>query len=118
MVNCSNCGEKIGDDANFCPKCGTKTSKGRAANAVYPAEQILREGCYGIGAELDKAFTIADKEIHAAFLKARENLQRKTAYQQIVACPKCGSKNPGGSIFCNNCGGRITPVEESHASGA
>ena len=118
MVYCSNCGEKIGDDANFCPKCGIKTSKGRAANVAYPADQILREGFYGVGAELEKAFTIADKEIHAAFQKARENLQQKPAYVQTVACPKCGSKNSYGSIFCTNCGSRIAPTEESHGAGA
>jgi uncharacterized membrane protein YvbJ len=118
LVYCSNCGEKIGDDANFCPKCGAKTPKGRAANAVYPADQILREGFYGVGAELEKAFTIADKEIHAAFQKARENLQQKTANQRTVACPKCGSKNTYGSIFCNNCGSRIAPVEGSHGGDA
>jgi uncharacterized membrane protein YvbJ len=27
MVYCSNCGEKIPKDANFCPKCGTKAIK-------------------------------------------------------------------------------------------
>jgi uncharacterized membrane protein YvbJ len=118
LVYCSNCGEKIGDDANFCPKCGTKTPKGRAANAAYPADQILREGFYGVGAELEKAFTIADKEIHAAFQKARENLEQKPAYVQTVACPKCSSKNPYGSIFCTNCGSRIAPTEESHGAGA
>jgi uncharacterized membrane protein YvbJ len=118
LVYCSICGEKIGDDAYFCPKCGAKTPKGRAANAAYPADQILREGFYSVRAELEKAFTMADKEIHAAFQKARENLQQKPAYQQTVACPKCSSKNAYGSIFCSNCGSRIAPVEEPHSGGA
>lgn len=111
MVYCSSCGEKIGDDAYFCPKCGTKTQKGKAANAVYPADQILRETFHSVGVELEKAFSMADKEIHAAIQKARENMQQKPPYQQTVACPKCSSKNPDGSIFCTNCGSRIAPVE-------
>ena len=118
MVYCSNCGETIGDDVNFCPKCGTKTPKGRAANAAYPADQILREGFYSVGAELEKSFATADKEIHAAFQKARENLRQKTVDRQTVACPKCSSTNPYGSIFCSNCGSRIAPVEGSHEGGA
>jgi len=108
----------VGDEANFCPKCGTKTGKGRATNAAYPADQILREGFCGVGAELERAFAIADKEIHTAFQKAREDLRQKPADQQTVACPKCSSKNPYGSTFCNNCGSRIAPAEGAHGGGA
>jgi len=110
LVYCSKCGEKISDDDYFCPKCGTKTPKGRAANAAYPADQILSEAFYSVGAELEKAFATADKEMHAAIQRAKENLQQKPVQQQTVVCPKCGSKNPYGSIFCNNCGSRISTV--------
>ena len=111
LAYCSNCGEKIDDNANFCSKCGTKTPKGRAANAAYPADKMLSEAFYSVGAELEKAFAIADREMRAAIQKARENLQQKPAEQQAVACPKCNSKNPYGSIFCSNCGSRIAPIE-------
>ncbi|MCX6644569.1 MAG: zinc ribbon domain-containing protein, partial [Candidatus Bathyarchaeota archaeon] len=61
MVYCSNCGEKIADDANFCPKCGTKTDKGKTANAAYPSDE-LRDAFYKVGIELERAFTIAARE--------------------------------------------------------
>jgi pSer/pThr/pTyr-binding forkhead associated (FHA) protein len=27
-----------------------------------------------------------------------------------IICPKCGSQAPDGHLFCNNCGGRLTPL--------
>lgn len=115
MIYCSVCGQKLEDDANFCPKCGTKTPKGRASKALYPSDQ-LSDAFYSVGLELEKAFNLAAKETHAAIQKARENLLRP-GEQPTVVCPKCGSKNPSGSIFCNNCGSKITPIEEPHGGG-
>jgi ribosomal protein L40E len=115
LTNCSNCGEKIADDANFCPKCGTKTSKGRTANAVYPSDE-LRDAFYSVGVELEKAFNIAARETHSAIQKAKDNLQNKPVQPEIVACTKCNAKNPSGSVFCNSCGTRIAPIAESHGS--
>ena len=51
MVYCSNCGEKIADDANFCPKCGTKTPKGKTSNVSYPGGE-LHDAFYSVGVEL------------------------------------------------------------------
>ena len=113
LVYCSHCGEKIADDAYFCPKCGTKTDKGNATKAVYPADE-LRDAFYQVGIELEKAFNIVARETHSAIQKARENLQQKPAPQKTVVCPKCSTKNPYGSIFCHNCGTRLAPAEESH----
>jgi uncharacterized membrane protein YvbJ len=115
MVYCSNCGAKIDDEALFCPKCGTKTPKGKEANVPYPSDEI-RDAFYRVGIELEKAFTIAARETHAAIKRARENMQQKpesatTAQEGTVACPKCGTKNLSDSIFCNNCGTRIAPME-------
>jgi membrane protease subunit (stomatin/prohibitin family) len=117
MVYCSNCGAKIDDDAYFCPKCGTKTPKGNAANAAYPSDE-LRDAFYQVGIELEKAFTMAARETQAAFKKASKNMQQKPAAktEDTVACPKCATKNLPDSIFCNNCGTRITPSEEPHGS--
>ena len=118
VVYCSNCGSKIDDEAYFCPKCGTKTPKGKAAKATYPADEI-RDAFYQVGIELEKAFNIAARETHSAFKKVSEDLQGKpssASSQGSVACSNCGTKNPSGSVFCYNCGSRITPVEESHGS--
>jgi rRNA maturation endonuclease Nob1 len=115
MVYCSNCGEQITDDAYFCPKCGTKTPKGKTANVAYPSDE-LRDAFYKVGVELERAFNIAARETHQAILKARNNLQQKPAQPQMVVCPNCGTKNVGGSIFCSSCGTRLAPIEESHDS--
>ena len=115
MVNCSNCGEKIADDANFCPKCGLKTAKGRSTNAVYPSDEI-REAFYTVGIELEKAFSIAARETHSAIQKAKENWQQKPPQPETVVCTQCSTKNPSGAVFCNSCGNRIKPMEEPHGS--
>ncbi len=113
LVYCSNCGAKIDDDANFCPKCGTKTVKGRSSNTPYPSDEI-RDAMYNVGVELERAFTIAARETHAAFKRAKENMQQKnttTSTQSSeagIVCPKCGTKNPSGAVFCSNCGAKLT----------
>lgn len=115
LAKCSKCGETIADEANFCPKCGLKTAKGRTSNAVYPSDE-LRDAFYSVGVELEKAFNIAARETHSAIQKAKENLQQKPAPAETVTCTKCNAKNPSGSVFCNRCGVRITPIDESHGS--
>ena len=119
LVFCSNCGSKIDEEAYFCPKCGTKTLKGKDAKATSPADE-LRDAFYQTGLELEKAFKIAAKETHAALKKASENLQKKNtanvSSQDILVCPKCGTKNSLSSIFCYNCGSRIVNSSEMHGS--
>ncbi len=121
MVYCSNCGEKIDDEAYFCPKCGTKTPKGKAANAAYPSDE-LQDAFYRVGVELERAFSMAAHETHQAILKAKRNFEKSntstttTGAKSTVICPKCGTKNAYGSIFCNNCGARLAPIGESHGS--
>ncbi len=116
MVYCSNCGAQIADDAYFCPKCGTKTPQGKASKVSYPSDE-LQDAFYRVGTELEKAFTIAARETHAAFKKVSENMQQKPTSTQTsqatgeatVVCPHCDTKNMSGAIFCHNCGKRITP---------
>ena len=118
MVYCSNCGEKLADDANFCPKCGTKTQKGKTEHAPYPSNE-LEDAFYKVGLELERAFTLAANETHEALKKASDNLQKKAvAKQKTLVCPKCGTKNLAASVFCNNCGARINPVEKSPGGGS
>jgi ribosomal protein L40E len=118
LVYCSNCGSKIEEEAFFCSKCGTKTAKGKNAKTPYPSDEI-RDALYQVGIELEKAFSLAAKETQAAFKKVKENFQQKTQQtttETVISCPRCETKNPAGSIFCNNCGTRLAPVEESHGS--
>ncbi len=116
MVYCSNCGAQVADDANFCPKCGTKTLAGKTAKVSYPSDE-LQDAFYHVGTELEKAFTIAAHETHAAFKKVSDNMQQKNTTQSTsqtpkeatITCPHCGAKNVSGAIFCNSCGKRIVP---------
>ena len=117
MVYCSNCGENLADEANFCPKCGTKTPKGKTAKTPYPASE-LEDAFYKVGLELERAFTMAAHETHQALKRASDNIQQKQATVSTVVCPKCSAKNPVGSVYCYNCGAKIAPVEESHGGGA
>lgn len=117
MVYCSNCGEKIDDNAFFCPKCGTKTQVGKAANASYPADE-LRDAFYKVGVELERAFSMAARETQAAFRKASENLQQKTSSndQGSVVCGSCGANNVSGDVFCRSCGTKVASTEGSSGS--
>jgi membrane protease subunit (stomatin/prohibitin family) len=117
MVYCSNCGEKMADDAYFCPKCGTKTPKGKASNATYPSDE-LRDAFYKVGVELERAFSIAARETHQVIKKAGENMQQKTASnpQGTIVCTSCGTKNLSGAVFCHNCGAKVASSEGSQGS--
>ena len=107
MTYCSNCSEKLPKDANFCPKCGTKTPKGVETNAPTPSNE-MRQAFAKMSTELEKAFTVAAKEITAAFQTAKENIQQSLQKEPIV-CSNCGEKNPGDSIYCYKCGTKLEP---------
>jgi uncharacterized membrane protein YvbJ len=120
MVYCCNCGNKIDDNAYFCPKCGTKTPAGKASNVSYPADE-LRDVFYKVGIELERAFNLAARETQAAFKKVSENMQQKTASnhantQGSVVCTSCGANNVSGTIFYRSCGIRIEFTERSSGS--
>jgi uncharacterized membrane protein YvbJ len=108
LAYCPNCGEKLADDACFCPKCGTKTALGKASKVTYPTDEF-RDAFYNVGIELEKALKIAARETHSAIQRARQDLQQKPAQKESISCPKCGTKNAYGSVFCHNCGTRLAP---------
>ena len=105
MLYCSNCGEKLSEDALFCPKCGTKTAKGVESNVPGPSDE-LKAAFAKMSVELEKAFSVAAKEINAAFQTASENIQ-KSLHKEQVTCTSCGEKNSNDAIFCSNCGKRL-----------
>ncbi len=105
MRYCSNCGEKLSEDALFCPKCGTKTVKGVEKDVPGPSDE-LRAALNKMSRELENAFSVAAKEINAAFQTASENIQ-KSLHKEQVTCANCGEKNPHNAIFCYKCGKRI-----------
>ena len=105
MVFCSNCGEKLPDDANFCTKCGFRTKLGIEAGVSLPTED-WREAFSKMGAEMEKAFQTAAKEIQKAFKTVRENFKESRS-GQLVVCKSCGEKNPTDASFCIKCGERL-----------
>jgi uncharacterized membrane protein YvbJ len=105
MEYCSNCGEKLPNDACFCPRCGTRTLKGVETNAPTPSDE-MRQAFAKMSIEVEKAFTIAAKEIQTAFQTARANIQQ-SRQKESVTCANCGEKNPGDSIFCYKCGKKL-----------
>jgi uncharacterized membrane protein YvbJ len=102
MTYCHNCGEKLPEEAYFCPKCGAKTAAGAKVNAPYPSDEI-REAFTRMSVEVEKAFTIAAKEVHNAFQTARSNMQSAGSKGNVV-CPSCGEKNSASAAFCFKCG--------------
>lgn len=108
MVYCFNCGEKLPKDAYFCPKCGFKAVRGVEANVPSPPDEV-KEAFAKMGVELEKAFSLAAKEIHNAFQTARNNIQQSQSREPMV-CPNCGEKNPSDAIFCSKCGKKLESV--------
>jgi ribosomal protein L40E len=105
MAYCSNCGEKLSEDALFCPKCGTKTVKGVESNVPGPSDEF-KAAFAKMSRELEKAFSVAAKEINVAFQTASENIQKSLHKEQVV-CSSCGEKNPNDAVFCYNCDKRL-----------
>jgi ribosomal protein L40E len=105
MVFCSNCGEKLPDDANFCTKCGFRTKHGVEAGVFVPTED-LREAFSKMGLELEKAFQTAAKEIQKAVKNVREDF-RESRREQPVTCKSCGEKSPPNAVFCTKCGEKL-----------
>jgi uncharacterized membrane protein YvbJ len=106
MVYCHNCGEKLQEDALFCPKCGKKrTQDGSQSNNASTSDE-MRDAFSKMSQELEKAFNVAAKEIQQAFQTARANVQ-KSIYGEPIVCPNCGEKNPADSTFCFKCGNKL-----------
>ncbi len=103
MSFCTNCGEKLPKDANFCPKCGFKATIGAQ---TYTASDELRDSMTKMSAELEKAFNVAAREIHQAFQTARKNIQETTNKEPII-CPNCGEKNRAQATYCSKCGTKL-----------
>jgi ribosomal protein L40E len=110
VAYCSNCGNKLPEDALFCPKCGTKTASSGASTAT-PSEE-MREAFVRMSQEMEKAFNIAAKEVQEAFQIARNNIQ-KTINKEPVICQNCGEKNPATATYCFKCGKSLSGAQAS-----
>jgi ribosomal protein L40E len=121
MTFCTNCGENLPKEANFCPKCGWKAQLGVDSN-VHSASDEFRESMTKMSIELEKAFNVAAKEIQKAFQTAKNNIQEATTTNkepttphkeptttniEPTICPNCGEKNHPEAIYCSKCGNKL-----------
>jgi uncharacterized membrane protein YvbJ len=105
MGFCTRCGEKLPDNALFCPRCGLQTAKGETAQTPVSTED-WREAFTQMGATIQKAFDTAQKETEKAFKTARENMREFVA-RRTLACTNCGAKNLDDSVYCGKCGKKL-----------
>jgi len=103
MVHCANCGQKLEEAFNFCPKCGVKTKAGAAAGVSDPWEN-MKEAFVTAAEQMNRAFAKAAEETRKAFEQARKEVQRQTTSGRKMVCTNCGAPNPPESKFCSKCG--------------
>jgi ribosomal protein L40E len=99
MVFCSKCGVSLTENANFCPKCGVRTKKGKEAKVSPPWEDVFSE----VGVEIETALSTASREIEKAFKEATGGIRKAIAKESTV-CSNCSEKNPTDARFCHKCG--------------
>lgn len=110
MVFCTNCGEEVTDETNFCPVCGMRTVIGEEAKVPIPRqrhwEEELESAAERISEEMQKAYTIAGRELEQAVNRIREEMQ-KARERELVNCTNCGEQNQKGMNFCFKCGTKL-----------
>ena len=106
---CSNCGQVIREDVNFCSKCGVQTMKGRKENVPVPRqrnwEEEFESAVETIGEEMEKAFLLAGSELRKALRRTKEKLGGTDV--KGVVCIKCGESNRSDTNFCYKCGTKL-----------
>ena len=107
MTYCSNCGEKLPENAYFCLRCGLRTRKGAEAGISTQWED-LSATFSKMGAELEKAFTLLGKEMEKAFKSTRDRIKEATS-KEIINCPNCKERNQFNAKFCFSCGKKLRP---------
>ena len=65
MPFCTYCGNRIPDDANFCPSCGRQVSSVQRSTAVYNPQKEIREAVHAGERALDSLYA-AQAELNKA----------------------------------------------------
>ncbi len=112
MPYCSNCGKEMGDDANFCPKCGVRTEKGAKEGVAIPwasdphwrmeMDIALQKASRAIddGVKIvQDTFREVAGEVGKGVNSARESVKAGPIY-----CKNCGAENSKYARFCTKCG--------------
>ena len=109
IVFCSNCGEAIPEDVNFCQKCGVQTMKGAEEKVPIPRqrnwEKEFESAIETIGEEMEKAFSIAGSELKKALHRTKEKLN--ATEKKGLICTKCGETNRNDTNYCYKCGTKL-----------
>jgi len=98
MSYCPNCGTKLAENADACPKCGL-TKQRVAQDLGEMIRHAVKTALIGIGS----AFKTAGEEIERSLGEREHKLSRSKG----PFCPKCGRRNPKGARFCYACGREI-----------
>jgi ribosomal protein L40E len=106
LVFCSNCSEKLPENANFCPKCGARTRKGAETGVSPPWKIYLQDDLSKIEKEVEKAISAASTEMEKALRAMREEIRETTTLEPLV-CSNCGERNPAKAQFCYKCGKKL-----------
>ena len=106
---CSNCGEAVLEDVNFCPNCGVRTMKGFEDRVSIPRQRNWEEefetAVETIGTEMEKAFSTARSELKKTFHQTKEKL--RTTKKEGIVCTKCGELNQNDTNYCYKCGTKL-----------
>lgn len=97
MKRCSNCGQSVTDDCNFCPNCGGKCvfDTQEASNAVMADSAP------------EPAVDVAENE------DAPEN----PFVEDTHKCPRCGEILASAFAFCPHCGANLSLPDSNVSSG-
>lgn len=85
---------------------------------VYQEGEVLTPEATEICLQLEKCIaTMAEKEEQLTKIREARAAKAKAAQSEEPAvCPECGSENPSGAKFCNDCGAKIPVVVEAEAT--
>jgi DNA topoisomerase VI subunit B len=87
-----------------------RTVIGVEANVPIPRQQSweeeLESAAERIGKEMEKAFTIAGRELEHAVRRIKNEVQ-KTPTKEFVKCANCDEHNQQGTNFCFKCGTKL-----------
>ena len=114
-VNCPACGAVCRKDAPFCSHCGASVRK--SAPPSVPRQEIVPEPpkaepsvrcvhCGTMNAAHERFCSHCSEEIRIA----KENAAGQETHRSVSAavCPECGARNDNETVFCLECGTRMS----------
>jgi predicted amidophosphoribosyltransferase len=100
VIYCASCGKQIDDEANFCPKCGTRTAKAVRDGVSIPFSETQMK------ADIERAIAQASKAIDEGVKIAQIALQDVvTRVDEEVRIARGKSRDTSAPFFCIACGG-------------